>query len=187
MYYALSDDKVPGLKDKLSVFVALGSATKLTHTTSVTFKRLIKLFSFVDILIRWRGVQEMFSNAWEIPFGMQACTWLPSLCDSVYIRTINFDPELNDADRFNVYSYGHFPNGAPIRSFLHYIQNVIDDRFQHYIPDYSWRGKHVSEEIPIQTISDVPVAIFAGFSDELADPVDALWTKNKIGDNVVHY
>ena len=41
--------------------------------------------------------------------------------------------------------------------------------------------------IPIENISEVPVAIFAGIEDILADTTDAEWARDRIGDNVVHY
>ena len=41
--------------------------------------------------------------------------------------------------------------------------------------------------IPIDTISQVPVAIFAGTDDVLADATDAQWIRDTIGSNVVHY
>ncbi len=41
--------------------------------------------------------------------------------------------------------------------------------------------------IPIENISEVPVAIFTGIEDILADLEDARWTRDRIGDNIVHY
>ena len=65
---------------------------------------------------------------------------------------------------------------------------MIEDRFQEYIPDYS-KDNHESKEIPLEKISErgVPVAIFGGKDDELADWRDAEWTRDSIGDAVVHY
>jgi len=41
--------------------------------------------------------------------------------------------------------------------------------------------------IPLENISTVPVAMFAGIEDILADTTDAEWTRDQIGDNIVHY
>ena len=41
--------------------------------------------------------------------------------------------------------------------------------------------------IPLENITGVPVAIFTGLEDPLADVTDARWTRDTIGDNVVHY
>ena len=178
MYYALAEG-VPGLADKLSLFVALGTATKLTHAYSLNFKRQIYVYKYLDKVLSWWGIHEMFSNSWEMPFGTLICKWFPTQCNVFYMATINLHPELNDDDRFDVYSYGHFPHGAPVQSWRHYCQNVIEDRFQVYIDDYS-RDNHRSKEISLHKISEtgVPVAIFGGKDDELADWKDAEWTRD---------
>ena len=119
MYYALSEG-VPGVADKLSLFVALGSATKLSHAFSLNFKRQIYAYPFLDKMLKVMGIHEMFNNSWEIPFGTTVCHWFPDLCNIFYMTTVNLHPELNDDDRFNVYSYGHFPHGAPVQSWRHY-------------------------------------------------------------------
>lgn len=48
---------------------------------------------------------------------------------------------------------------------------------------------HLSDEIPLSKISErgVPVAIFGGMDDELADWKDAEWTRDQIGEAVVHF
>ena len=63
---------------------------------------------------------------------------------------------------------------------------MIEDRFQVYIPDYSTSHRH-SKEIPLSEIKEVPIAIFGGKDDEIADSFDTMWTKEQIGDAVVHY
>ena len=57
-----------------------------------------------------------------------------------------------------------------------------------YIDNYS-KNNHVSDEIPLRKINDagVPVAIFGGMDDELADWRDAEWTRDQIVDAVVHF
>lgn len=37
----------------------------------------------------------------------------------------------------------------------------------------------------IETV--VPIAMFVGADDELASPIDARWTRDQLGDAVVHY
>ena len=34
---------------------------------------------------------------------------------------------------------------------------------------------------------NVPIAIFQGIEDKIADGKDALWTVDQLGDNVIHY
>lgn len=113
MYYALSEG-VPGVADKLSLFVALGTATKLSHAYSSSFKKQIYMYKYLDKALKLFGVHEMFNNNWEFPLGTKVCNFFPDICNQFYMTTVNTHPELNDDDRFNVYSYGHFPHGAPV-------------------------------------------------------------------------
>ena len=48
-------------------------------------------------------------------------------------------------------------------------------------------NKRTTELIPIDTISNVPIAMFVGNIDTLADKTDAEWTRDEIGSPVVHY
>ena len=74
-------------------------------------------------------IHELFSKNWQMPFGASFCRLFSKPCDFFYMETVNTNPMLNDDARFNVYSYGHFPHGAPARSWKHYVQNAIEDRF----------------------------------------------------------
>ncbi len=86
---------------------------------------------------------------------------------------------------------GHEPNGTSVKSILHYAQNMREDRFQVFSDDYTdvfkRHEKRTTDLIPLENITEVPVAIFTGIEDILADLTDARWTRDRIGDNVVHY
>ena len=66
-----------------------------------------------------------------------------------------------------------------------------ENRYQIYASDYDhWFNigeHHETTLIPLSNITTVPVAMFVGDSDELGDPIDAEYTKEAIGDAVVHY
>ena len=47
--------------------------------------------------------------------------------------------------------------------------------------------KRTTTLYPLENITDVPVAIFTGLFDPLADLTDARWTRDAIGKQVVHY
>ena len=84
---------------------------------------------------------------------------------------------------------GHEPNGTSVKSILHYAQNLKEDRFQVYSDDYNdiLFPHRQTDLIPIENITEVPVAMFTGTYDTLADLTDARWTRDRIGDNIVHY
>lgn len=66
-----------------------------------------------------------------------------------------------------------------------------EDRFQVFADDYTdffkRHEKRTTDLIPLENITEVPVAMYTGNVDILADLTDSRWTRDRIGDNVVHY
>ena len=85
----------------------------------------------------------------------------------------------------------HEPNGCGVKALMHYTQNLKEARFQVWAPDYHTfldiGNKRTTDLIPISGISSVPIAMFVGNVDKLADPTDAMWAYQTIGSPVVHY
>ena len=48
-------------------------------------------------------------------------------------------------------------------------------------------GSSTPPLINLSNIKDVPVAMFVGAEDSLADPMDTAWAKDQIGSAVIHY
>ena len=85
---------------------------------------------------------------------------------------------------------GHEPNGASVKSMMLYAQNMKRDRFQVYAPHFDdiIRPKKDTDLIPIENISTVPIAIFAGIHDTIADMEDALWIRDTLKpETLVHW
>ena len=87
---------------------------------------------------------------------------------------------------------GHEPNGASVKALLHYAQNMREDRFQEWAPDYAdffnRKEKRQTDLIPIDQISTVPIAIFTGTKDPLADLTDSQWIRDTLKPEVLaHY
>ena len=118
------------------------------------------------------------------------CTKIEKFCLAIEKLIATDNPETDDPTRFAVYM-GHQPNGTPARTIMHYAQNMREDRFQEFSENYeTWYGKYLETEkplIPLNNIRDVPVAMFVGESDLLANPKDAEWTKEQIGEAVIYY
>jgi len=83
----------------------------------------------------------------------------------------------------------HEPNGSSAQSIMLYAQNMREDRFQVFGPDYNKviGSKKTTDLIPLENITEVPVAMFVGKADKLADPEDAAWARKTIGNAVVRY
>ena len=118
------------------------------------------------------------------------CVHIPEFCEALLSLFVNHHPEIDDDDRFAVYS-GHSPNGSSMKSIEHYTQNLKENRFQLFADDYESffkRHKHrTTDLIPLDKVSGVPIAIFTGKYDILADLTDARWTRDQLKENVVQY
>ena len=85
---------------------------------------------------------------------------------------------------------GHEPNGASTKSIMLYAQNLKEDRFQVWADHYDdiIGRKRQTDLIPIENISSVPIAIFAGTHDTIADQTDAHWIRDTLKQEVLaHY
>lgn len=87
---------------------------------------------------------------------------------------------------------GHEPNGTSVKSLLHYAQNMREDRFQEYADDYAdffnRKKKRTTDLIPIESISTVPIAIYTGTEDPLADLTDSRWIRDTLNPSILaHY
>lgn len=95
---------------------------------------------------------------------------------------------------------GHMPGGGSAKSFLHYAQSISSGKFQHF--DYGSKvenrynyGSDTPPEVDLTRIenTEVPVAMFVGNEDDLADIEDSEWVRDQIidrgygSDVLVHY
>ena len=90
------------------------------------------------------------------------------------------DPELDNYDRYDV-MVGHDPSGTSVMNMAHWKQLLDHKSFQAF--DYGSAKDNIAHygqaTPPIWDLSKirVPIRLFAGSSDELADPKDVehLW------------
>jgi len=189
MFSALSEDTAGYFSDKVPLFVALGPVTKISNTQAGIFQFTSHFYTELADTCNLLGIHELLGANWFTSGVSQLfCTNIPAFCELIAELFVNKHPELDDNDRFAVYM-GHEPNGASVKAILHYAQNLKEDRFQVYAEHYDdiIGRERQTDLIPLENISTVPVAIFTGIEDILADTTDAEWTRDQIGDNVVHY
>lgn len=189
MFSALSEDTAGYFSDKVPLFVALGPVTQISHTQAGIFKFAALFYTELADTCAVLGIHELLGANW-FTSGVSSlfCTNIPAFCELIAELFVNKHPELDDNDRFAVYM-GHEPNGTSVKSILHYAQNMKEDRFQVYADHFDdiIGRKRKTDLIPLENISTVPVAMFAGIEDILADTTDAEWARDQIGDNIVHY
>lgn len=115
MYYGAA---MPGLKDyfekKISVFVALGPVTKVSHTSSTIFKLAKDMYVPIDHFASTFGIHELLGSNWLTDRATKLfCNSVPTFCRALQRAFISSDPKADDADRFQVYM-DHEPNGTSV-------------------------------------------------------------------------
>lgn len=180
------------------MFVALAPFTKMDHTKSKLLKNLDYHYDWIDWWIKYAGWHEVFGWIWleifKVVCGIDIawCSW-----EETFLVTTN--DRLDDQDRFQVYM-GHMPGGTSAKSFMHYAQSISSGKFQLF--DYGSTalntlkyGQANPPEVDLTRIdnTEVPVALFVGNEDDIADIEDSEWVKSQILDNgrgsdvLVHY
>ena len=65
------------------------------------------------------------------------------------------------------------------------MQNGVEQRFQEYAPEYMKNDTYrIADDVPIDTISKVPVYIYIAADDLFCPKEQALWTAETIGEAV---
>lgn len=86
---------------------------------------------------------------------------------------------------------GHFPNGASLQSMIHFSQLLNAGRFT--LINYGKKknietyGQRDPPFIDIKEIKDVPIALFVGYHDMIANINDNRWLEQELGSNCVFY
>lgn len=100
---------------------------------------------------------------------------------------------INDHERFQVY-LGHYPCSMSLYQLLHYGQmGAPGATFQDF--DYGDAAQNIKkygvDKPPLLDVSQigdrVPIAMYVGLEDVLAEKQDSLLLKEKLGEAVVHY
>lgn len=190
MFTALSTNQ-EWFADKVPLFVAVGPVTKISHNSDVLFHWAADFYDTLANACAVLGIHELLGDNWFTSGVSELlCTNIPSFCELLTRLFISQNPELDDNTRFAVYM-GHEPNGTSVKSILHYTQNMKEDRFQVWSDDYKdpFAGdkKRHTDLFELENITSVPVAMYTGTEDPLADLTDSRWTRDRIGDNIVHY
>lgn len=190
MFYGLANYE-EYYKEKISVFVALAPVTKLDNTNTTLFHLAGDMYDEIADAFDLFNIHSVLNRTWYTSDAASLfCNMLPPICKALEGLFVSSNTKYDDTDRFQVYM-NHEPNGSSTRAILHYTQTLKEGRFQVWAPDYhTWfdiGAKRITDLIPIETISHVPIAMFVGNEDMLADQTDAEWARDTIGSPVVHY
>ena len=187
MFYALATNN-EYWKDKINLFVALAPVVDLASTDSTLIKYAAKLDNVAGYFVRLFGKHELFPRGASIPKDSYWCQLIPGCKVSMaFLDSIFYSFEA--ADREKAY-LSHFPNGASLQQLLHFGQILNQGRFQNF--DYGRREnleRYGQEEAPfvdVKKIQDIPVALFVGEFDSLANVQGNRWLRDQLGSCVFY-
>lgn len=186
MYAALATQH-DWFKERVSIFVSLGSVTRLDHMTS----DLLKLLITTDIAIptiKALGIVEMFpSDYLTKPTFILLCGTLPWVCKFGSALVADADPRVDDTLYARNY-FGHFPSGSSLKCLEHYAQIYKAKKFQGFDNSASLNLDSLNDAAAAQfdlTHVTVPIAHFTGNSDCLGDVTDNHWLSDQIRNTMV--
>ena len=158
MFYALSKIEEEFLKDNLYTFAAIDPCTIDVSEGNRLYED--GLFHFSEY-----GIYAFGGPNWDQD--------QETICS-------NFDQEICD------YALG-CAGGEPVslKTNVHWAQNVIQQRFQEYAPDYM-QDVVETDLINLSSIKHVPVTIWSGFLDTTCANAQALETAKEIGERVTY-
>ncbi|CDW82246.1 ab-hydrolase associated lipase region family protein [Stylonychia lemnae] len=191
LFYALSRNE-SYFEDRISLFIALGPVMRVTHEKSSIMHFLSSNFTrkAVEDVCDLFGIYELFPSNYLTTHTMDfLCDTIPKICDfSLYLIT---DEDLTEDDESRIQVYlGHFPSGSSLRTLNHYAQMRAEGQFERFDFGKQENLKRYGQEEPpiidLTQIQKVPIALFVGAKDELADNIDNRWAKNQL-QSLIHY
>ncbi len=121
-------------------------------------------------------LREVFGPEWQKSrSSSQFCGVLPLLCSVLETHTEDFSTH-DDREAYMAYM-GHYPQSSPLRSLLHFAQNMQQKTFQKYAHGYT-QGNDRTVEFELSGLKEIPTALFAGKDDTFATTTDARLIRN---------
>jgi lysosomal acid lipase/cholesteryl ester hydrolase len=191
MFYALSHNE-DYFANKVSLFIALGPVTQMNDASSDLIYFIAKNDAWIIETCEIFGIYDMFPANWITTGAMRLiCGVIPELCNFGAYLICDEDASLDTQDRLDDYM-GHFPSGTSLKCLDHYGQIMTAGKFQRY--DYGSDaniriyGSPTPPAIALNNIKGkVPIAMFVGTHDGLADPYDNQWAHGQMGSAVIFY
>uniref|UniRef100_A0A2C9JRY0 Lipase n=1 Tax=Biomphalaria glabrata TaxID=6526 RepID=A0A2C9JRY0_BIOGL len=177
----------PELASHIKHFIAMAPVAQVWNTKS-PIKHLAYFADYSWLFHLFLGSGEFNVRPFIIKLmASTVCYYKPNVCENLLFLIGGFDEISLNQTRVPVY-VAHTPGGTSVRNILHWSQAINSMKFQHF--DYGSTKenlKHYGQPTP--PLYDprkvkVPVAIFRGDNDWLADPTDIKWLLPQL--NVSH-
>ncbi|XP_023235799.1 uncharacterized protein LOC111635160 [Centruroides sculpturatus] len=177
--------------NKIKVVLSLAPVALVGHIKS-PIRLLAPFTSEVQFLYSVLGPREFLPNDFITElFAQTACNVdvVRSICSNIYFLISGYDLcQLNES-RLDVY-FSHFPAGTSTKNIIHYGQMVNSKELQKF--DYGPLGnleKYKQVQPPMYDIPKIkiPIGLFSGLNDFLADPEDVDIFRNRISNLIADY
>lgn len=177
------------LNSKIAKFVALAPVVYATQCYNKALKQFADNPLILDTCNAW-GNWDLFPNSCSTGTGQQAfmayfCTIANYMCEQ-FLSGGDLDPVYDNTKRLNVF-FKHSPNGASVRCFQHFAQMFNEPKSNPQFRKFDF-GSYENKKIYGQATAPaydfknirIPVALFHGLQDTLADPGDSTILANNL-------
>jgi hypothetical protein len=113
-------------------------------------------------------------NWWEDEAILIFCDLFPGVVEGLLASFADADPSVDNMDRIEA-AMSNIPSGSSYQNIVLFSQNVLHDDFRQF--NYGERqnehyyGRIEPPRVPLQNFN-IPVALFQGNSDKIADELD---------------
>ena len=163
------------LQAKVNIFIALAPVANLKHTPNEMLKTAASQWRSLEPAIRHFNAYEIRNPAQDKALTA-FCTTSGSLCDGIK-NFLNMELSPYNVDSREIVSDYRPGSSCSLKQVIHYGQLANSGVFKQY--DYGsdaentkHYGTHTPPLLPLSNIKKVPIAMFVGLQDVLADPTD---------------
>jgi len=173
--------------EHINLYIALAPVASTANIPNHLIRDAAKMIKLIEYVV----VHKFNYYNWFAPMPVITdavgafCDLLPGLCDwaAKYLHHEGVD----NGSRFPMF-ISNEPSGQSYRTFVYYAQMINSGKTQLYdygrVENKKRYGTYEPPLVPLQNIS-IPVALFSGSLDGLADPVDVANLSAELGDRVV--
>ena len=113
---------------------------------------------------------------------MLFCGMFGSLCEDLIKSVADADPSVDNMDRLNEFM-SNFPSGSGYQDLVMFAQNTVNEVMKQFnygeLDNIKRYGSIEPPRVPLENFA-IPVAMFQGDSDKLADPTDVEWLAQQV-------
>lgn len=174
--------------EKVNLFVALAPVAS-THNIEVpSLQKSAKYWRLIQFAAERLGVYNIFGvNWWEDEAMLVFCGLFEGLCEEILSAVADANPEVDNMDRLGAF-LSNFPAGSSFQDLCMFAQNVVHDDFRQFnygeIDNLSIYNRVEPPRVPLGKFN-LPVALFQGDTDRLADELDVEWLSTQISGSIV--